>query len=214
MSRMCRWVLTLALVATAGLAAPSAVATPLPGGVTTESPVPLMWAGQVWGAKSSPLFPSQPAPNYWLASPLTTFVDNQQRLHLVARQIQGNWYCAGVSTLKDDFGYGTYRFVVDTPLSAFDANAVVGMFTYNDNPANGHQEVDVELSRWSIPDDGAPNAQYVVQPWKEANHLLRFNAPTDIAMTYQFTWKPSGVVFRIFGGTTSNAPLVKKWRTK
>src|SRR4051812_6535626 len=178
MTRMRRSLLILSLVAAALVAQPAFAGNRVPGGPSTQSAFPLVWQGEAWTGRNSPLTTAQPAPNYWLASPNTTFVDSAGRLHLVAKKIADRWFCAGISTVKSDYGYGTYRFVVETPLRSFDANAVVGMFTYNDSPANGHQEADVELSRWGVPVDNAPNAQYVVQPWTRADHLLRFNAPT------------------------------------
>jgi endo-1,3-1,4-beta-glycanase ExoK len=156
-----------------------------------------------------------PAPNYWLGTPDNVTVDAEGNLHLVAQKILGRWYCSAITSTKSDFGYGTYRFVMSTPLENFDPNAVVGMFTYNSAPGNGHQEVDVELSRWGVPSPTAPNAQYVVQPYRRGkNHIHTFLAPPGTGMTYEFTWTPTGVTFNLYNGTTPDAPRVRTWHTK
>jgi len=210
-----------AIAATAvSLAGGTVVAGPADAGTvpgkTIANNTPVYWAGNVWLAKNSPVVKQGPAPNYWLAGPTSAYTDSQNRLHLVARQIAGRWFCAAVTSTKSDYGYGTYRFVIDTPLKSFDRMAVVGMFTYNDSVAysTGHQEIDVELSRWGQPSTAAANSQYVVQPWRKRNHLLRFPAPINApSLTYEFTWLPSGVTFRLLKGSAPTARLIKTWKT-
>lgn len=207
------WTVTAVVAA---LAAGTVVAGPADAGAVSSYNTPVVWAGQTWLAKNSPVVQQGPAPNYWLASPENLYTDTSGRLHLIAKEIQGRYYCAEVETQASDFGYGTYRFVIDTPLEKLDPMAVVGMFTYNDNIpySEGSQEIDVELSRWGQPSLTANNSQYVVQPWRQANHILRFPAPTQAdALTYEFTWKPTGVVFKLRNGAAPNSPVLKKWKT-
>jgi hypothetical protein len=200
----------LPLVATAANSAPTAPSTP-----SASSTVPVVWSGTTWLAKNSPVLKAGPAPNYWLGTPDNVEVDAKGNLHLVTQKILGRWYCAAITSTKSDYGYGTYRFVMSTPLQNFDPNAVVGMFTYNSAPANGHQEIDVELSRWGVPSPTAPNAQYVVQPWRRSkDHIRHFLAPVASGMTYEFTWAPNGVTFKLYNGTTPDAPVIRTWRTK
>lgn len=190
----------------------TAVADPQPIGQPVTNYVPVSWAGETWLAKNSPVLRAGPAPNYWLAAPTNVSVDADGFLHLSVEKIGGRWFCAAIQSTKD-YGYGTYRFVISTPLSNFDPNAVVGMFTYNNSPAYGHQEIDVELSKWGVPAPTAANAQYVVQPWRWKNHMRRFVAPPASALTYEYTWRPSGVVFKLYDGNSADAPVIKTWRT-
>src|SRR4051812_28160812 len=141
--RACAAAASVALAA-GTLAAGPASAGPVP---STSDNTPIYWAGNLWLARNSPVVQRGPAPNYWLAGPTNAYTDEQNRLHLLARQIEGRWFCAAVTSVKSDYGYGTYRFVINTPLRNFDPMAVVGMFTYNDSVAysEGHQEIDVEL---------------------------------------------------------------------
>ena len=218
MSRLVRPAVAFALATAACLSGAPALAGParLPGGVTqgdTSSLVPIVWEGQAWLAKMSPVLPAPPAPNYWLATPETVFTDSAGRLHLVAQKIATNYYSAAVTSVKNDYGYGNYRFVVDTKLTALDPMAVVGMFTYNPNVKPDHQEVDVELSRWGQPSLTAANAQFVVQPWRVRNQISRFYAPNSTALTYEFTWSPKSIVFKVRRGTAANAPVIRTWKT-
>jgi hypothetical protein len=217
MPRLLR-VLIAACVAVTGLVVGTAEAGPLPSGLPTAqdatSVVPITWEGQVWGARMSGPITQGPAPNHWLATPDTVYTDDQGYLHLEAKQIGGTWYSAGITSIKSDYGYGTYRYVVETPLANFDPMAVVGMFTYNNNTPSGHQEIDVELSRWGQPATAAANTQFVIQPWRVGNNLRRFYAPSDRALTYQWKWTPKYVLFKVLNGTTPNAPLIRKWKAK
>ena len=207
--------LLVAVTAAAGcLAVGTASAGPLPSAQTLTTVYPVSWQGDVWLGRESPVLTQQPAPNHWLATPETIFTDSSGALHLVAKNVAGTWYSAGVTTQKSDYGYGTYRYVVNTPLSTFDPMVVVGMFTYNESQPAGHQEIDVELSRWGQPSATAPNTQFVIQPWRLGDNLRRFAAPTDRALTYEYTWSPRGVFFDVRDGTTPTAPIVRKWRAK
>ena len=188
----------------------SAVAAATPVGQPVTNYVPVVWSGQTWLAKNSPVLKAGPAPNYWLPSNVT--VDDQGYLHLLVSNVAGRWYCAALKS-TNDFGYGTYRFAMSTPLADLDPNAVVGMFTYNSSPQYGHQEIDVELSRWGVPSPTAVNAQYVVQPWRLKHHLRRFVAPPAAVLTYEYTWLPSGVTFNLYNGSGADAPLVRTWHT-
>lgn len=214
MRRLARTALALG-VAAAGLVAGPAVAGPGPEAPNSQeltSVVPVLWQGQLWGARESGPLTQAPAPNRWLATPQTVWVDNDGSLHLATKNVGGVWFSAGVTSMKNDYGYGTYRYVVDTSLSSFDPMAVVGMFTYNKSASSGHQEIDVELSRWGQPSISAPNTQFVIQPWRLGDNLRRFPAPTDRSLTYEWTWAPSGVLFKVRDGVSPTAPVIRKWR--
>ena len=214
MSRKLRWIVTLCLVLTATTAG---TASAFPAGVPSQndltSVMPVVWQGEAWTARESPVIRQNPNNNYWLATPDTVFTDDQDRLHLVASHCGINWCGAGVGTVKNDYGYGTYRFVLDTPLGDLDPMTVVGMFTFNKDVAPSRQESDVELSPWGEVDPNARNAQWVVQPWKDPGHLVPFTVPRTSSMTYEFTWRPKAVVFRARLGAGPSGPVVNSWKS-
>ena len=59
----------------------------------------------------------------------------------------GKWVCAEV-VLQQTLGYGTYRFYLDSPVDSLDPNVVLGLFTWNDDPAFNNRELDIEFARW------------------------------------------------------------------
>ena len=213
MWRKSRWVATVCAVL---MAATAGTAVALPGTPSQNdltSVMPVMWHGEVWTARESPLVPQNPNQNYWLATPDTVFTDSQDNLHLVAKQCGINWCGAGVSTVKNDYGYGTYRFVLATPMGNLDPMTVIGMFTYNKDVKPSRQESDVELSPWGQTSPTARNAQWVVQPWTSPGHLVPFTVPRSSSMTYEFTWRPKSVTFRARLGTDPNGPVLNSWKS-
>jgi hypothetical protein len=214
MSRTVRFFLTavLALCATtAGTA--SAGPAGVPSASELTSVMPVQWQGEVWTARESPLVRQNPNQNYWLATPRNVFTDDQDRLHLIADRCGINWCGAAVSTTKNDYSYGTYRFVLDTPMGDLDPNTVIGMFTFNKDVKPSHQESDVELSPWGATDPTARNAQWVIQPWKEPGHLVEFTVPRMQPMTYEFNWRPKSVTFKARIGIEPDGPVVSKWKS-
>ncbi|MGH6635400.1 MAG: hypothetical protein ACRED0_04455 [Gammaproteobacteria bacterium] len=89
----------------------------------------------------------------------------------------GRWYCAEVVS-ADSFGFGTYRFSLDSPVDALDPNVVLGLFTWSDDPAYNNREIDIEFTRWGDPNN--QNAQYVVQPYTLPQNIIRFDMPPAI----------------------------------
>jgi hypothetical protein len=84
--------------------------------------------------------------------------------------------------------------VVDGPLETIDPNVVLGLFTWNDDPAQSHRELDIEFARWGNPQ--APNGQYTVQPFEIAGHETWFETPTGARRTtHSLRWRPDRVAF-------------------
>jgi hypothetical protein len=141
-------------------------------------------------------------------------VDRQGRLHLKLTRQGDRWFCAEVIS-KRSFGFGTYRFYLDTPLSKLDANVVLGLFTWSNDPAFSHREIDIEFARWANADDSA-NAQFVVQPYQPAGRLRRFRVPPDVpTSTHCFLWQSNQVAFRSVSGhgrvAKDTNPVIYEW---
>lgn len=110
--------------------------------------------------------------------------------------------------LEQSLGLGTYTFNVASPLGGLDPNIVLGLFTWNDDPAYNHREIDVEFSRWGDATD--PTAgQYVVQPYDRAGNLTRFVQPVTGASTHAFTWARKSV---LFASNTAAGATIAGWR--
>jgi len=178
------WALVVALVV-ASLAATTVLAAGKPG-----YPTRVTWGAASWQVKTSTAAVG-PGPNIFSA--LNVDVDNNGYLHLRISQQAGKWTCAEVIG-PTSFGYGTYSFVVRTPLDGLDPNAVLGLFTWSDKAPYAHREIDIEVARWGDAADSA-NAQFVVQPYNVTNHLVRFTEPGDVRTRQQFTWAATNVTW-------------------
>jgi hypothetical protein len=156
-----------------------------------SSPRHLQFSGYDWSVKSSARRVG-PGPNYFSDSNDNVVVDAQGRLHLRITQREGRWYCAEVVSTRS-FGYGTYRFHLETNTDGLDEQVVLGMFTWSDDPAYNHREIDIEGSRWGKANN--QNAQFVVQPYARAENIVRFQIPSGLgSSTHFFTWKPDTVL--------------------
>jgi hypothetical protein len=149
------------------------------------------FSGYAWGVKSSPL--TGPGPNAFSDSPANVWVDAAGALHMRITHRDGQWQCAEV-VLDRSLGYGTYAFDVASPVGALDPNVVLGLFTWDDDPAYNHREIDIEFARWGNAADPT-NAQYVVQPYTTASNLKRFWQPATAPSVHSFAWASKSVTF-------------------
>lgn len=171
--------------------APNPPSTPSPAaGSGCAGPAPhagdLCWQGQWWIVKASDT-PIGPGPNTFASANVSVRADG---LHLSVRPRKGRWTAAELIS-ETRFGYGTYRWTVRLPV--LDPNVVFGLFTWEDDPAYNHREIDVEAARWGVASDPT-NAQFVVQPYGTPGNLQRIATPAG-SQTLGFTWRPNEVAF-------------------
>jgi len=121
-------------------------------------------------------------------------VDGKGRLHLKTVKKGDDWYCAEVYTVEP-LGYGTYRFVLESPIEQIDRNAVLGLFTWDpDAPEHHYREIDIEFSRWG--EELNQNSQYVVQPWETPENLHRFDTLLQgVYSIHEFVWGADAITF-------------------
>jgi hypothetical protein len=157
----------------------------------------LDFSGYQWQVKSSPARMG-PGPNYFSDSTENVWVDPGGRLHLRITRQRGRWNCAEIISMQS-FGYGTYRFYLDSAVGALDPNVVFGLFTWSDNSAYSHREIDIEFSRSDMMSDA--NVQYVVQPYTDARNLVRWQMPGSLlTSTHSVLWQPDRVFFQSLAG--------------
>jgi hypothetical protein len=156
-----------------------------------------------------------PGPNYFTDSSENVWVDSQGHLHLRIVNVNGKWYCTEIIG-ADPLGYGTYLVTVQSRADLLDENIVFGFFTWEDCVPPHYRELDVELTRWSDPNE-PNNLQYVVMPdWP--GHKQRFNidysAGTN-STTHVITWNKGEVSFCSYYGDFSVIPppeyLIASW---
>jgi hypothetical protein len=149
----------------------------------------------------SSVAPVGPGPNYFSESPANVFVDGSGRLHLEITQADGRWQCAEVINTHS-LGHGRYTFELGCRVDDLDPNVVLGLFTWSDEPAHSHREIDIEFSRWGDAAD-LTNGQYVVQPYDRAGNLQRVSQAVVGSCTQSFDWQPDAVTFAASSATPS-----------
>lgn len=162
-----------------------------------------------------------PGPNRFLDNKRTVWVDEEGSLHLKVWERLGAWFAAEV-ILERSLGYGTYVFETVGAIDEMDPPVILGMFTYDRDPAYDHREIDIEYGRFGASE--GPNAQFVLQPFDVAGNRDQFSAQLDgVYTTHAFQWTPDQIVFASFHGhraaTLSNgsmedpgdAFLIRRW---
>jgi len=166
------------------------------------------FAGRAWWVKDSGNNLWGPGPNRFSDDPGNVWVDAVGDLHLKITHRNGQWQCAEVTDITANPaistpGHGAYTFQVASRLDQLDANVVLGLFTWDDDPnsaALAHREVDFEAAKWGNANDPT-NAQFVVQPYDVANHLVRFTIPPgNWPTTHRFDWRGDHVEWASWRG--------------
>lgn len=152
-----------------------------------EPPARLSFAGQYWVARASPGLVG-PGPNYFSATAVR--VDEQGKLHLTVAPTDGRWNSAEVFSERS-FGYGTYRFTLETSVAALPPNLALGLFLYDEAPAQLHREMDIEVQS-RPPAAGGLGAAFSVQPYDSPNHVFRLRPD---GVTFSLEWTPDHVAF-------------------
>ena len=101
------------------------------------------FSGRTWRVKESDAGVG-PGPNIFSAANVVADADG---LHLrIARSGRG-WTCAEVAA-QGTFGHGRYSWTVRSDVTGLDPRAVLGLFTWSDQPEHAHREIDIEVSTW------------------------------------------------------------------
>jgi|SRR5579859_2703316 len=141
------------------------------------------FSGYTWRTKVSSAKVG-PGPNFFSQNNVS--VDSQGRLHLKITKSGAKWLCSEV-VLQQTLGYGTYRFYVDSTLNSLDPSVVLGLFTWSDDAAYNHRELDIEFARWGSAANN--NGWYTVQPYNVTGNQASFVQPATAAgSTHILDW--------------------------
>lgn len=160
------------------------------------------FAGKTWNVKSGY---GNPGSNNWSNSENNVWVDDDGKLHLKIRKIGDTWHCSELIS-QQSFGYGEYKFYLNSNVEDLDKNIVVGLFTYLDDL----NEIDIEFSRWGSKNNKQVG-KYVVQPDNSTNFTLNLNGSYS---THRFRWLPDKVSFQSWHGHDKNPTdntLINEW---
>ena len=146
-----------------------------------------------------------PGPNYFSNSTNNIWVDTQGSLHLKITDTKSEWQCAEVISDRS-FGYGQYRFTVNTPVSVLGTNVVLGMFTYSDDAAYNDREIDIEQSRWDYVYGHKDVEDYAISPYGSGQQT-NFALPVTVTnSTHSFIWQSTNVAFQSLNGSFASPP--------
>lgn len=158
----------------------------------------LNFSGYTWIVKNGAGI--GPGPNTWRGA--NAWVDSAGHLHLKVSydSATSKWVCAGITSVNN-FGYGTYQWQVQGPVSTLDKNIVAGLFHYSG--PDGYNEMDVEFARWG--DVDKPNVNYSVYPaagtaGKEQHMRINWTQSGGTSSTHRYTWTKDSVVFKSMNG--------------
>jgi hypothetical protein len=174
--------------------------------LTSEAPAAaaphntLSFSGYSWTIKKSGGRKVGPGPNYFVNK--NAWVDGFGRLHLAIAKVGRHWTVGEVVNTRS-LGYGTYTWVLASRVDNLDPNMVLGLFTYDSDPAFNNREIDIEASRWGNASDPT-NAQFVVQPYTTAGNLVRITQGSSVPATLSFTWTATGLSFSAPGASPAS----------
>jgi hypothetical protein len=166
------------------------------------------FAGRSWQIKQGAKL--GPGPNRWASGNVRVATQGQLDLRIVP-ETDERWSCAEARVARP-LGYGEYRWTIAGDLDALDAQAVLGLFLYQDD----NREFDFELSRWVDKGD-TWNAQFAVMPSEDDATMLakgrihRFSAAGKQALTISLLWTPGKLHARCWSDDNTNASPLADW---
>ena len=170
------------VVTSGGLLAPASART------TT-----LSWQGYSWVARTAPGAPG--APQQWSAGNVS--IDGAGRLHLaVTRDKKGRYTQAELDSVRNGWGYGTYRWQVDTDVTKLAPEHVLGLFTYGRDAGYGHREIDIEASGW-----GTTPITWDYTTWANGHYPVARTVATPGPTTQQIEWSPGRITWTTWDAT-------------
>lgn len=158
----------------------------------------VVFAGRTWTVID---WNATPGPNWFSTN--CAYVDGNGSLHLAMKKQDGQWH-AGAVECEEHPGYGEYRWYMGSRLDLIDSNAVLGLFTFAQEPIHGtnQNEVDIEVSR-AFPGTQTNCLVLTVQPYNIPGYTQAF--PLDLTndqTTHRFVWRPDEVWWQSYYGHT------------
>ena len=169
----------------------------------TSSAQTIHWKGHEWRVTSGHMA------GVALGDPGNVEIDHDGNLHLQIVRRGDSWTSAEAFT-TEDFGFGTYQWVVEGDVYGMDKSTVLGLFTYgpvHHIGGDAENEIDIEFSKWNDTCNGC-NADFTVYP--AAGHRKPKNAPSfednfvarggENLTTARMQWFPDHIVFTVMKG--------------
>jgi hypothetical protein len=164
----------------------------------TQEPRVLSFSGYYWSVKASTGLVG-PGPNQFSDDPANVSLDGQGRLRLAIVNRSGVWTSAEIIN-QTRLGYGTYTWTLDGDVTQLAPQAVLGMFTWSDDPSYANREIDIEFSKWGNP-SAKKTGWYAIQTGVFPTPLSsNFAVRKATSSVHTFTWRPGSVQFQSTAG--------------
>ena len=162
----------------------------------------ITWAGHTWKVTDGGMA------GVAHGSAQNVTIDANGSLHLHIAERDGKWMAAELFT-TEDFGFGTYQWIVEGDVYDMDPTTVLGLFTYGPTHHFGvdaENEIDIEFSQWNKTCHGC-NADFTVYPatgnrkpkgvsaWED-----NFRVSGDNVTTARMEWSSDRIVFTLMKG--------------
>jgi hypothetical protein len=153
----------------------------------SAQPNTISWQGHEWVPRTVSGNPG--APQRWSARNVS--IDRAGRLHLrVTRDKNGRYTQAELDSARNGWGYGRYRWKVDTDVSTLPAEYVLGLFTYGRDPRYGHREIDIEAAGW-----GRKPITWDYTSWANGHNPVARTRASAGPSTQQIDWRPGKIIW-------------------
>ena len=153
----------------------------------------ISWSGYSWDVR--PTGVGSPGSNLWSDSAASVHTEGSDLVLSIVKDASGCWTSAEVDSHRH-LGYGTYRWIVASDLSALDAGEVLGLFTYGGSTPSKN-EIDIEASHWG--NLAWPSGSVTV--WEDAatdrSRSTSFRYSNRPPYVNQFTWEPGKVTYLV-----------------
>jgi len=154
--------------------------------------------------------------------PANVSIDDQGYLHLSITQRAGNWTASELFTVEN-FGFGTYQWIVEGNVYDMDKSTVLGLFPYgpvHHIGVDAENEIDIEFSKWNDTCHGC-NADFTVYP-STGNHKPEgvsawednFSVTGGTLTTARIEWADDHIVFTLMNGTHSIGTTAEVLKTE
>lgn len=103
----------------------------------------------------------------------------------------GLWRSAEVYSVQEGFGYGTYRWRIESNLTGLDPSVVLGLFTY-ERDAPGNREIDIEVTQWA---DASRHNAHVTRHQADGFEARSWQLETPDATEHAFRWQEGEITW-------------------
>lgn len=163
----------------------------------------ITWAGHEWKVTNGGMA------GVARGNPDNVSIDAKGYLHLQIFRRKGKWTSAELFT-SENFGFGTYQWVVEGNVYEMDPTTVLGLFTYGPTHHIGvdaENEIDIEFSQWNKTCHGC-NADFTVYPatgnrkpdgtsaWEDNFHVTGGSVTTA-----RTEWAADHITFTLMNGS-------------